>query len=157
MKRRHTRQHIGRLPLRQIFEKSPPVNYRGPAAGESGWLYVIQSGGACKVGVTNSVKKRMAILAIGNPLVLRLVSARRLQSMSYALIAETIAHRMLSTRHERGEWFNGDPASIAATASIAAAAVRALHYRHWGMKRRRSFVEMAGEPSQRPHPPYQND
>lgn len=145
LSKRRTRNTIGRFHPGRVLVRGASLNYHGPD-GSSGWVYVIQVGEACKVGITKDVRKRIATLSTASPIRPKLVLARRVQSLEYAKIAEQEAHYALKRYHIRGEWFGADAIRVANLVSFISASVRVLHFQHWGTKRKRTFAEMAGEP-----------
>lgn len=73
------------------------------AKGSPGkWVYVVKCGEFYKVGIANSVKRRLETLQTATPYRIELVKAWQ---CSDAAKQERTIHGLLWRFHERGEWF----------------------------------------------------
>lgn len=86
-------------------------------------IYVIQAGGAVKIGITKNIRTRIQGLQIGHPhdmaccymFEMRASKARKLESS---------VHRSLRPHHLRGEWFQTTPSDAAEAIERVARALR---------------------------------
>lgn len=73
---------------------------------ESKDIYIIESSGLYKIGVTKNIEKRFKHLNTGNPNMINKVKVYK--SISNAHQIETMIHNDLKQYRHKGEWFNCD-------------------------------------------------
>lgn len=97
---------------------------RGYASGNRGSviLYVMESVGLVKVGLSADMTKRMKSLAAASPVPVRLAGSQEVRG-DVAAWAEYLAHLALSDCHSHSEWFRCDVDR--ALAVVKAAVIRA--------------------------------
>jgi predicted GIY-YIG superfamily endonuclease len=72
------------------------------------YLYILESDGFYKIGITNSVERRIKDMSCGNPHEVRLVSKYTLKSKIFAFSVEQRFHKFLRPLNKRNEWYRLD-------------------------------------------------
>ena len=78
-----------------------------PAGRVGGFVYVMQCGDRCKVGISHQPEDRRQTLQSGMGQNVELVFSIEAE---YSRGVEVAAHRLLAPKHSQGEWFNCTPA-----------------------------------------------
>lgn len=73
--------------------------------GQTGTLYVIESAGFHKVGISRDFQRRLLAIDTGVPFPVRKVAVRTV-ALAGMVYAETWMHLKLSASHVKGEWFS---------------------------------------------------
>lgn len=73
------------------------------------FVYLLQAGGAIKIGIAVNIGARVLSLQSGNPLPLSVIGRRKFASTLLALEAERELHALFSDRRAQGEWFWIEP------------------------------------------------
>ena len=69
-------------------------------------VYILESCGSYKVGVSGNINKRINTLSIGNPFDIKLVYETEELTSNSAYFIESLVHEELKEYNIRGEWFN---------------------------------------------------
>lgn len=83
----------------------------------SGWVgrsglfsvYVVESGGLCKIGYAKNPQKRISNIRANSPLKIELVFLALFENVSFAAHVEKGAHWILDDLRSHGEWFTVSP------------------------------------------------
>ncbi len=87
------------------------------------WVYVVQDGEFCKVGMAQSVDKRLSDLALANPRPLAVAAKFRFEDRQMAQEVEGFAHRELLDHNVRGEWYSVEPEKACDAIRVACAQI----------------------------------
>ena len=69
-------------------------------------IYIVESGGLCKIGISNDFSKRLISLRTGNPNEIKVIDVIK---HSEARLVENKAHEILRDKRRSGEWFACSP------------------------------------------------
>lgn len=88
----------------------PPINRK------QGFVYLVESAGYHKIGISKNVANRMAGMVTNSPLPFTLVHTITTDDMAWA---ESQLHQRYAAQRVRGEWFDLCPDDIAYICAIA--------------------------------------
>lgn len=102
---------VGRRKMTADFVPSSPAWNYDKHRGKTGVLYVLETNGHCKIGVTTDFEKRFRALSAGMPTSLRKVCIRTVPRAGL-VYAEAWLHKQFDAERLHGEWFAALPAEI---------------------------------------------
>jgi hypothetical protein len=109
------------------------------------WLYAIGCGDFIKVGISNSIARRLRTIEAVNPFPLT-VLLRRSMPARHARTVEMDVHRLLSTKRFRGEWFTVTLPEVRIAVAEAMAAMQRRERRRLREKREVTSQARASSP-----------
>lgn len=112
-----------RWELDSLKPSAPAWNYE-KFRGQLGFVYVVSSGEACKIGMSENFNKRFRALCNGSPAPLVKVAARHVPKAGMAM-AEAWLHKKFANYRLTGEWFNITPEMALASMTDALRVARA--------------------------------
>lgn len=98
------------IPLDQLRRLDPQPAFEIPNGRNAGYVYVVESGGRFKIGISENPKTRIQALRTGSPYGIHEIAL--IKTTRYREL-ESELHTLFADRRMKGEWFALTPADVA--------------------------------------------